>query len=255
MPMPIVGLAAMTSLAASGVWTASDPFVGKWKLDVSRSAMVDQMVVEAAGPNRYRFSFEGGPAETIAADGTDQPGLPGTTLAIRSEDPHSLTVVRKQDGRIIVSASWKLSQDGKTLRDDFTAVQADGSTATTHYVYRRMSGSSGFAGAWESTTPPVGLKVELQIQAEGVEKLSFATPGSAKSVTFDGRDHAVAGPVEGLTRSGRRLSARALEYTEKTRGQVDRTRALKLSPDDRTLTMTIRTPGRSTPDVLVFGRD
>ena len=76
---------AMASLATSGLWTAGDPFVGKWKLDVSRSLIVDRMVIEAAGPNRYMFRFEGGPAETVVADGIDQPGLPGTTLSVKAD--------------------------------------------------------------------------------------------------------------------------------------------------------------------------
>jgi hypothetical protein len=253
--MQMTGLVALASLAVSGLWTANDPFVGKWKLDVSRSTIVDQMTIEAAGPNRYTFRFEGGPAETIVADGTDQPGLPGTTLAIKAEGPRSLMVVRKQDGHVTISAKWKVSEDGRTLRDAFTGVQPDGSSATIDYVYRRTSGRSGFVGAWESTTQPVGLKVELQIQPDGREGLSFATPGSVKSVTFDGRDHAVPGSTEGLSRSGRRQSERALQYTESIGGKISRTRAFKLSRDDATLTMTVRVAGRTTPDAFVFERE
>src|SRR5690242_18610740 len=89
------------SLAASDFWTAKDPFVGKWELDVSRSTIVDAMRVQAVGPNKYAFNFEGAATETIVADGTDQPGLPGTTLAVKAADAHNLTVVRKQGGRIV----------------------------------------------------------------------------------------------------------------------------------------------------------
>src|SRR5690348_3418461 len=88
-----------TAIAAVGLWTANDPFVGKWKLDVSRSTIVDQMTIEAAGPNKYTFRFEGGPPETILADGTDQPGLPGTTLSIKIADSRMLKVVRKKAAR------------------------------------------------------------------------------------------------------------------------------------------------------------
>ncbi len=213
-------IAGVTAIAATGLWTANDPFVGTWKLDVSRSTIVDQMVVEAAGPNKYTFKFEGGPAETIVADGTDQPGLPGTTLSVTADDSRTLNVVRKEGGRIIVSAIWKLSEDGRILHDNFTGVQADGSTMTVDYVYTRMSGTSGFAGNWESTTQPVGLKFELQIQPFDGEGLSFVRQGSVKSITFDGQDHAVAGASEGATASGRRQSERAMEYTDKVAGKV-----------------------------------
>lgn len=243
------------ALAAPTWWTANDPFVGKWRLDVSRSTIVDDMRVEDLGANKYAFNFEGGPTETVVADGTDQPGLPGTTLAVKAEDAHSLTVVRKQDGRIIVSASWKLSQDGRTLRDAFTSVQPDGSRVTVDYVYRRMAGTSGFAGAWESTTKPVGLKLELGIQPYHDKGLSFVSPGSDKSVIFDGWDHAVPGAKDGLTLSGRRRGARVMEYTEKNRGKVEHARQFELSRDGQTLTEIGHTAGQTTPDVLVFERE
>src|SRR5690348_15063106 len=183
----------VAAAAASTLWTASDPFVGHWKLDVSRSTIVDDMKVESLGPNRYAFNFENSPTETIVADGTDQPGLAGTTPAVKQADDRTLNVVRKQDGKVIVSAHWKLSPDGRTLRDAFTALQDDGSSLSTDYVYRRIAGTSGFAGAWESTTKPLGLKLEMDIAPYGNEGLSFTSLGSKKNVTFDGRDHAAEG--------------------------------------------------------------
>src|SRR5271154_3715743 len=109
----MAGLLTTAYLTISSLWTANDPFVGKWQLDVSRSVIVDRMVIEAAGPNRYAFRFEGSPAETVVADGTDQPGLPGTTLSVKAADSRDVTVVRKQAGRIVVSAAWKVSHDDR----------------------------------------------------------------------------------------------------------------------------------------------
>ena len=252
--MPATSLVMVASVAASAFWTANDPFVGKWRLDVSRSTIVDEMQVEVVGPNRYRFNFEGAPAETIIADGTDQPGLPGTTLSVKVDDARTLMVVRKQDGRIIVSARWKLSRDGGTLRDAFTSLQPDGSRVTIDYLYRRTSGASGFAGEWESTTKPVGLRLELGIRPYDNKGLSFVSPGSDKSVTFDGRDHAVPG-TDGLTLSGRRHGTRAMEYMEKNGSKVERARRFELSLDGRTLKETVRSAGQTTPTVLVFERE
>jgi len=245
---------AAASVTATAFWTPSDPFVGKWKLDVSRSRIVDEMKVEALGPNKFGFNFEGGPTEAIVADGTDQPGLPGTTLAVKAEDARTLTVLRKENGKIVVSAKWKLSTNGRTLRDSFTGLQPDGSTVTVDYIYRRTAGNSGFAGTWQSTTKPVGLKLELGIHPYEGKGLSFVTPGSIKSVIFDGRDHAVPGK-DGLAFSGRRSGARGLKYAERTMGKIERERQFELSRDGRTLTEAIRTAGRAIPDVLVFERE
>ena len=253
--METIKFAAVATLAASTFWTAHDPFVGKWRLDVSRSTIVDDMRVGALGANKYRFNFEGGPAETIVADGTDQPALPGTTLAVNAEDANTLTVTRKQGGRVVISARWKLSQDGRTLRDAFTSPQPDGSSVTVDYVYKRMSGTSGFAGVWESTTKPIGLKLELAIQPYGNKGLSFVSPGSEKSVAFDGRDHAVPGAKDGLSLSGHRRGAQGMEYTEKSQGKVEHARRFELSRDGQTLTETLYTAGQATPDVFVFERE
>ena len=253
--MHAIEFATVASLAASTFWTANDPFVGKWRLDVSRSTIVDEVRVEALGGNRYRFNFEGAPAETVVADGTDQPGLPGTTLAVKTEDAHNLTVVRKQGGRVVVSAAWKLTKDGRTLRDTFTNTQPDGSILTVNYVYRRLSGAGGFAGDWESTTKPVGLKLELKIEPYAGRGLSFVSPGSEKNVIFDGRDNPIPGAKDGLIFSGRRLGARAMEYKETSGGKVERARQFQLSRDGRTLTETIRVAGQATPNLFVFERE
>jgi hypothetical protein len=248
--------AAFAGIAlAQPALAANDPFVGKWRLDVSRSTFIDDMRVEARGPNKFAFNFEGGPTETILADGTDQPGLPGTTLAVKAQDPRTMTVVRKERGQTIVSALWKLSPDGRTLRDSFTGVQPDGSKATTDYLYRRMAGKSGFAGVWESATKPAGLKVELGIESYGDNGLSFATANSEKTVVFDGRDHAVPGAEEGATISGRRRGARAMEYIEKSGGKVERVHRFEASRDGRTLTETLVIAGQMTPDLLIFERE
>jgi hypothetical protein len=252
--MQIIGFAAVASMAASVFWTASDPFVGRWRLDVARSTIVDDMRVEDLGSNKYAFNFEGGATETVVADGTDQPGLPGTTLAVKVKDTHSLTVVRKQDGRTIVSASWKLSQDGRILRDAFTGRQPDGSMLTVNQVFRRMTNTSGFAGTWESTTKPVGLKLELEIKPFANKGLWFVSVGSPRRVIFDGRDHAAA-DKDGATVSGRRRGARVMEYKEKNGGKIQRAREFQLSSDARTLTETLRAAGQKNPDVFVFERE
>jgi|SRR5579884_75737 len=253
--MQATTFAALSSLAASIFWTETDPFVGKWKLDVSRSTIVDSMRVQTVGPNKYSFNFEGAPTETIVADGTDQPGLHGTTLAVRSRDPHSLLVVRKQEGQVIVSASWELAADGRTLHDAFTSLQPDGSKVAVEYLYKRVSGTSGLAGTWESTTKPKGLTWELEIQPFESKGLRFLSPGSDKTVTFDGRPHSYPGVDEGMTLSGRRVSAQKMRFNESSGGRVEKTRLFELSRDRRSFRETVHVVGQTIPDVLVFERE
>jgi hypothetical protein len=143
------------------LWAATNPFAGTWKLNPAKSKLTDQMKVEAAGPNKYTFYLSATNPETIVADGTDQPGIFGTTLAVTVLGPNQWKVVRKKGGHMLISAIWDLSADGNTLTDNFTGYRADGSTSNLLYKYARTDGTSGFAGTWESTTEEVNSTYEM----------------------------------------------------------------------------------------------
>ena len=197
-------LLLVAGLATSSGWAADDPFVGKWKVDPSRSRLIDEMKVEAVGPNTFKLSFAGtgGETETIVANGADQPGLQGTTFSVAVKGPNRWEVVRKMKGRVLLRATWTLSEDGKTLRDDFTQYLPDGITLFSTplptgsslfmpYVYERTAGSTGVPGTWDSESAKVSARLELQIQRDADGGLSFkrSDEDPAKRVIFDGNDH------------------------------------------------------------------
>jgi hypothetical protein len=107
-------LLLVAGLAAGALSASNDAFLGEWKLNSSKSKLIDVMKVASVAGNKYAFDFGGGSAETIAVDGTDQPGIAGTTLSVAIEGPDSWKVIRKKDGRILLTAFWKLSKDGNT---------------------------------------------------------------------------------------------------------------------------------------------
>jgi hypothetical protein len=61
---------------------ATDPFVGKWKLNASKSQLADQMTIQVAGSNRYTLTFSGSGETRSAADGT------GSTRNLRDYRVH-----------------------------------------------------------------------------------------------------------------------------------------------------------------------
>jgi hypothetical protein len=250
-------LLLVACLVMGAVWAANDPFVGEWKLNPSRSKLTDQMRVESIAANKYAFDFGGG-SETIATDGTDQPANFGTTLSVAIEGPDSWRVVRKKEGRILLTAAWKLSKDGNSLTDDFTAIESNGSTSNVKYVYKRTAGTSGFAGTWESTSETVNFVFVLQLRPYEGDGLSFIDPSDevTKNVKFDGKDYPNVGPnaAPGSASSLRRVNAHTLEMTDKINGKITATQQIKLSSDLKTLTITAHTVGRSEPSILVFER-
>ncbi|MGH7741093.1 MAG: hypothetical protein ACRENS_03630, partial [Candidatus Eiseniibacteriota bacterium] len=210
-------------LATGRSWAATDPLVGDWKLNPSRSKYIDQMKVESLGGNKFNFDFGGSP-ETIVVDGTDQAGYSGTMLAVTVEGPDSWKVVRKKDGRMLLTATWKLSEDGDTLTDNYTEFGSDGTPSTVIYLYQRTAAGPRFAGTWES---PMGLEKyasALQFQIRPYEEvgLSFIQPSQevTRNVKFDGKDYPSVGRgvARGSTSSARRVDARTLEITDKTKG-------------------------------------
>lgn len=100
-----VGLAAIsTTLATSASGAASKPFVGDWKLDPTRSKLIDVMKVGRLNSNKYTFDFGADKPETIVTDGSDQSGVSGTTLSVSVEGPDAWKVVRKKNGRMLITA-------------------------------------------------------------------------------------------------------------------------------------------------------
>ena len=250
-------LSAGGLFAAMVVGAADNPFIGEWKLNPSKSKLTDEMKVESAGANKYAFDFGGGTAETIVTDGTDQPGIAGTTLSVTVEGPDSWKVIRKKDGRILLTGDWQLSKDGNTLHDDYTEFAPDGSASNVKWVYTRTAGKAGFAGVWEGTSEQVNAVFVLEVRSYEGDGLSFIAPGRTKSVKFDGKDYPNQGPnvEKGSVSSGRRVNERTLELTNKVNGKTDATEQIELSPDHKILTMTVHTVGKGKPDIFVFDRE
>jgi hypothetical protein len=268
----IFPLLLVAGVSTSSVWAANDPFVGKWKVNPSKSTLTDEMKVEAMGVNKYTFTFGPGQVDTIVADGSDQPALQGTTFSVTVEGPNNWKVVRKMKGRTLLTAYWTLSEDGNTLNDAFTQYLPDGTTLFSQplpngstlflpYVYERTAGNSGFLGTWDSESAKVKAGIELQIQPYEGDGLSFKRSDEemAKRVKLDGKDYPDLdrnGADNGTAYSGRRVNERSLEITEKFKGKITDTRQIELSGDLKTLTVTVRLVGQTTPQsILVYDRE
>jgi len=234
---------ALTCLAAGALWAADDPFVGQWKVNASKVRITDEMKVVAVGENKYAFTFVPGAVDTIVADGTDQATPDGTSLSVTVEGPNNWKVVRKKEGRKIISAIWTLSADGKTLDDAFTQYQPDGSPTAANLTYHRAAGSSGFPGTWDSSSSELDPSIELAIQPYEGDGLSLISPivGGTQNIKFDGKNV-------------RRLNQRSLELTNESQGKI-RVTQIEVSSDLKTLTINTHLAGENQPGtVLVFDR-
>ena len=251
-------LLVLASVAVDMAWAAGNLFIGEWRLNPSMSRMPDEMKVESKGGNTYSFDFGGG-AETIVADGTEQPGYGGTMLSVKADGPDTWIVERKKDGRLLLEATWKLSKDGGTLTDLYREHEPGGSTLSMDYVYQRSGGGAGFAADWKSVKETMNSPYVLQVKAYEADGLSFifTTQQKTRNLKLDGKDYPKEGSDAnpGSSFSSRRVDEHTLEMTDKAGGKVIGTRDIRVSPDGKTLTMTVQSRGRSEPDVLVFERE
>jgi hypothetical protein len=248
-------LLLVVSVAVGMAAAGENPFIGQWKLNSAMSRMPDEMKVESKGGNTYSFDFGGG-AETIVADGTDQPGrYGGTTLSVKVEGPDTWIVQRKKDGRVLLRAIWKLSTDGNTLTDYYRELDGDQTNVSMDYDYQRNGGGSGFAADWRSIKETMNSPFILQVKAYEGDGLSFimTSENEPKNAKLDGKHYPNQRP--GSSSSIRRVDEHTLEMTDKADEKIRDTREIKLSADGKILTMTIRSPGRSEPVVLAFDRE
>jgi len=247
----------VAGLLGRAAWAADDPMVGDWKLNPRKSTLTDVMKVENLGGNKYSFDLGGVDPEIAVADGTDQPGHFGTMIAVSVNASNKWTFVRKKDGKVLVTGVWTLSKDGGTLNDHYTSARANGDSTSVDYAYRRTGGGSGFVGTWVSSSEQVNSVVVLKVRTWDGDGLSFISQGGGgtKNVKFDGQDHAnVRAVVEGMTASAQRLNEHTVEITDKISGKVRDTQEISVSPDGKSLTITLRIPGRTEPNIQVFDK-
>ena len=127
-------------MLALALWSATDPFVGTWKLSVSRSKfapgapsfILGAIQIEPAA-NGLKSTASGADGRGISSDLTFSCQLDGTPCAVTSSAPsRSQTAVdtitlKRVDKNIIVATGTK---NGKPVYSDRRVVSANGKTMT-----------------------------------------------------------------------------------------------------------------------------
>jgi hypothetical protein len=129
------------------------------------------------------------------------------------------------------------------------------------YVYERTAGTSGFLGTWDSDSAKASPRIGLEIQPYESDGLSFkrSDENTAKKIKLDGKDYPDLDPNggdQGTASSARRVNERTVEITEKSQGKITGTRRIELSPDLKTLAVTVHLVGQNRPQsIFVYDRE
>lgn len=252
------GLAALAVCAlAIPAFCADEPFAGTWKFNKSKSDLKGQSeTIASLGNNKYKLTY-GDISFDITADGTDQPSLPGMTLAIQPLAANKWQIVSKTAGKSYGTGIWTLSQDGNSISDDFKGTRADGTPNDSHATLKRTAGTQGFAGTWmlEDVSFNPSLLV-IAVSGKGNLNISYPSNKSSLLLTMDGKDCTVEGPQvpKGATASAKRAGPDAITVTNKLSGKLMDTTEWKVSADGKTLTQTEHDAGVPKASVSVYDR-
>jgi len=134
---------------------ASDPRIGTWKLNVAKSTFSpgpaprsNTMKIEASGQGE-KLTTEGVNAEggrtalqyTANYDGKDYPisGAPNADMiSLKRIDARTIERTNKKDGKVNVTITYVVSQDGKTMTTTVKGTNAQGQTVNNVAVWERQ---------------------------------------------------------------------------------------------------------------------
>ena len=146
-----IGLTLALSVAAAAVCFASNPTLGTWKLNESKSTFGDgagksTLVVWEKIPGQNKCTVNGTDAEgkqthsewTGKLDGKDYPvtgDAQADTRSFKLDGDHKIDMVSKKDGKIVGEGTIVVAKDGKTRTVTSTMTNAKGEKVTSKLAY------------------------------------------------------------------------------------------------------------------------
>ena len=150
----LLGL-ALATVPERGV-AQSDPLTGVWQLNVAKSKYspgpgpkTQTLNIQGDGHNRKLTAVgidaagNAAPAsvQELVEDGKPHP-VTGFAVADASTftrvDAHTINVTRLKDGKVVQTATWVISPDGKTLTATLTGINANGREVNNITLYEKQ---------------------------------------------------------------------------------------------------------------------
>jgi hypothetical protein len=149
--------AALLIMSAASSADATNPFIGKWALDLQKSTfhpgpsgMKSQTVVVTATTGAATHTV----IDTVGADGStyhveftsasDGKSVPTTgdqdsdSVVLTSLNPNTVKEVFMKAGKVSGTGTLTVSKSGKTFQGPFHGTNEDGSKWNNHFVYIRQ---------------------------------------------------------------------------------------------------------------------
>ena len=241
-------------LAAPSV-LAESPLAGTWKFNKDKSKLAgDTITFAAATPGSVRVTG-GGMSYSFKPDGSDSATPMGNTSAWTRVDDSTWREVVKLNGKTVVTNTYKLGGDGKTMNVSYQGTKPNGDAMNDSADYTRVMGTKGFMGKWKS------VKVDSTfagyvIKDNGDGSLTWELPDMKASVSIkpDGKDAVATGPTvpPGFTLALTKTGPRSFTLVEKMKGKPIVKATETISADGKTWTEHGSSVGVSEPFTSVY---
>ena len=233
-------LFAIVVLVAASTAFAESPWVGKWKLDPAQSKLATDTLHFVSGAGGEMMYTEGGHTSKFKMDGQPYKTWSGAEATWKKIDDTTFQQHAKTNGVDIVTNTWTISPDGKSLKIASKGTRPDGSAINDMSEYRRVSGAKGLDGSWKDVKVELHEDQTYEIAEKGPNEITWNIPEikGVLDVTLDGKDVAPVGPTvpKGLTIALLRTSPNTLKLTEKMNGELFLRSTMTVSADGKKIT-------------------
>lgn len=243
-----LALLVMTSLSPAAA-KAQSPFDGTWRIDLDQPQPASKPEVYLLQNGTYHCSTCDPPLE-IAADGKDHKIAGDScydTVSVRVVDPRTIEETDKGNGKAVGSFRMTVSPDGDTATSEWSErCNAAGDVVAGKDILTRVAkgpaGSHLISGSWQISKrlnrSENALVVTLKLTGDA---FSFADPsGQSYVAKLDGTETNFKGDLSHTVVSVKRIDDHTIEETDKREGKIVQTVRFELSPDGRTMPVSMK---------------
>ncbi len=250
--LPLV-FSAVVALSA-----AQSPFVGTWKLNMSKSQFTGTTIAYEQLQSGEMQATAEGQSYKFRVDGKEYPATFGMTATWTQVDPSTWQATYKLKDQVLGTDTIRVSTDAKTLTVNSRGKAPDGTSFDNSIDYVRVSGGPGLAGRWKSTKVSMSAPEIVEIGPYEGDGIAWSIPAYKASVNlkFDGKDYPAVGPTvpPGFTLAATMKGQRTFDLVEKANGKVVYRGTYSLSADGKTLTAVSSPEGTNDKITAVYDR-
>jgi hypothetical protein len=193
----------------------------------------------------------------VSFDGKPRKLDSGSTIIWKQVNPQRFERQLEHGGKLMSTRQLEISPDGKTVTETMEGQNANGKTNVTTSVFRRTSKETdGLIGTWKLESMRNTIRAQVKYEPSGKTALKVSDDfGAIYTMTLDSKPVLVSGPaIIPMIISAKEVDDHTIETTYSREGTVTWKTILKVSPDGKTLTMSITTarPTSGATSVRVF---